>query len=33
MSGHIIQEALIMVWRLWFQNKMRRRPACLPDKR
>lgn len=32
MSGHIIQEALIMVWRLWFQNKMRRRPACLPDK-
>jgi dolichol-phosphate mannosyltransferase len=26
MSGHIIQEALIMVWRLWFQNKMRRRP-------
>ena len=27
MSGHIIQEALIMVWRLWFQNKMRRRPA------
>jgi dolichol-phosphate mannosyltransferase len=32
MSGHIIQEALIMVWRLWFQNKMRRRPACLPPK-
>jgi dolichol-phosphate mannosyltransferase len=30
MSGHIIQEALLMVWRLWFQNKMRRRPACLP---
>ena len=32
MSGHIIQEALIMVWRLWLQNKMRRRPACLPPK-
>jgi dolichol-phosphate mannosyltransferase len=30
MSGHIIQEALIMVWRLWFQNKMRRRPAVTP---
>jgi len=27
MSGHIIREALVMVWRLWFQNKMRRRPA------
>ena len=33
MSGHIIREALIMVWRLWFQNKMRRRPAVPPDKR
>jgi dolichol-phosphate mannosyltransferase len=32
MSGHIIQEALIMVWRLWFQNKMRRRPAAPPAK-
>ena len=32
MSGHIIQEALIMVWRLWFQNKMRRRPAVPPAK-
>jgi dolichol-phosphate mannosyltransferase len=32
MSGHIIREALIMVWRLWFQNKMRRRPAVLPEK-
>jgi dolichol-phosphate mannosyltransferase len=32
MSGHIIQEALIMVWRLWFQNKMRRRPAVQPAK-
>jgi len=27
MSGHIVREALIMVWRLWFQNKMRRAPA------
>jgi dolichol-phosphate mannosyltransferase len=27
MSGHIVREALIMVWRLWFQNKMRRKPA------
>jgi dolichol-phosphate mannosyltransferase len=26
MSGHIIREALIMVWRLLFQNKLRRRP-------
>ena len=32
MSGHIIQEALIMVWRLWFQNKMRRRPAVPPTQ-
>jgi len=30
MSGHIIREALVMVWRLWFQNKMRRRPAAKP---
>jgi dolichol-phosphate mannosyltransferase len=30
MSGHIIREALIMVWRLWFQNGMRRRPAVPP---
>jgi dolichol-phosphate mannosyltransferase len=27
MSGHIIREALFMVWRLWFQNKLRRHPA------
>jgi dolichol-phosphate mannosyltransferase len=27
MSGHIIREALIMVWRLLFQNKLRRRPT------
>ena len=26
MSGHIVREALIMVWRLLFQNKLRRRP-------
>ncbi len=26
MSGHIVQEALIMVWRLWLQNGCRRRP-------
>ena len=32
MSCHIIYEALIMVWRLWFQNKMRRRPAMPPAK-
>jgi len=30
MSGHIVREALIMVWRLWFQNKMRRRPSKKP---
>lgn len=27
MSGHIIREAFWMVWRLWLQNKMRRRPV------
>jgi dolichol-phosphate mannosyltransferase len=32
MSGHIIREALIMVWRLWFQNKLRRRPTVPPAK-
>ncbi len=26
MSGHIVREALIMVWRLWFQNGCRRKP-------
>lgn len=26
MSGHIVREALVMVWRLWFQNGMRRAP-------
>jgi dolichol-phosphate mannosyltransferase len=32
MSGHIIREALFMVWRLWLQNKMRRRPLTPPAK-
>ena len=27
MTGHIIREAFLMVWRLWFQNGMRRRPS------
>ena len=26
MSGNIVREALWMVWRLWFQNGLRRRP-------
>lgn len=26
MAGHIVQEALIMVWRLWLQNGLRRSP-------
>jgi len=26
MSKQIVREALVMVWRLWFQNGMRRRP-------
>ncbi len=26
MSGHIVREALLMVWRLFFQNNMRRTP-------
>ena len=30
MSGHIIREACIMVLRLWFQNKLRRRPLAQP---
>jgi dolichol-phosphate mannosyltransferase len=30
MSGHIVKEALVMVWRLWAQNKCRRRPALIP---
>jgi len=31
MSGHIIREAFIMVLRLWFQNKLRRRPLAPPS--
>jgi dolichol-phosphate mannosyltransferase len=27
MSGHIVQEAFWMVWRLWFQNGCRRKPT------
>ena len=27
MSRHIVWEALFMVWRLWFQNGLRRRPV------
>ena len=30
MTGHIIREAFLMVWRLWFQNGMRRRPPAPP---
>ncbi len=29
MSGHIVREALIMVWRLWIQNRFRRSPRVL----
>src|SRR5262245_7159952 len=30
MTGHIIREAFLMVWRLWFQNGLRRRPGPPP---
>jgi dolichol-phosphate mannosyltransferase len=30
MSGHIVREAFFMVWRLWLQNGMRRRPVGPP---
>jgi dolichol-phosphate mannosyltransferase len=30
MAGHIVSEALWMVWRLWFQNGCRRRPRGVP---
>ena len=33
MSGHIVSEAFWMVWRLWLQNKMRRRPTSSPPKK
>jgi dolichol-phosphate mannosyltransferase len=32
MAGHIISEALIMVWRLLLQNKLRRHPAVVPPQ-
>ncbi len=32
MSGHIIREAFLMVWKLWMQNGCRRRPRA-PGKR
>ncbi len=32
MSGHIVREALWMVWRLLFQNNLRRRPTVPPPK-
>ena len=33
MSGHIVSEALFMVWRLFFQNGWRRRPRATKNKR
>jgi dolichol-phosphate mannosyltransferase len=33
MSGHIVREALFMVWRLWLQNGCRRRPRSRPDEK
>jgi dolichol-phosphate mannosyltransferase len=30
MSGHIVREAFLMVWRLWFQNGLRRSPRPRP---
>ena len=33
MSRHIIREAFLMVWRLWFRNNMRRRPRVPPGSR
>lgn len=32
MSGHIVREALTMVWRLWLQNGLRRRPRVAAAK-
>ncbi len=32
MSGHIMREALCMVWRLWLQNGLRRSPRPAPAK-
>jgi dolichol-phosphate mannosyltransferase len=32
MTGNIVREALLMVWRLLFQNKLRRRPQMAAPK-
>jgi dolichol-phosphate mannosyltransferase len=32
MSKQIVHEALIMVWRLWFQNGLRRSPRIMDDR-
>jgi hypothetical protein len=32
MTGHIIREALIMVWRLLFQNKLHHKPRNKPPE-
>jgi dolichol-phosphate mannosyltransferase len=32
MAGHIVSEALWMVWRLWLQNGCRRRPRGVPPQ-
>ena len=33
MSGHIVREALVMVWRLWFQNGLKRKPRAAETSR
>jgi dolichol-phosphate mannosyltransferase len=33
MSGHIIREAVLMVWRLWLQNGCRRKPRKKVEKK
>jgi dolichol-phosphate mannosyltransferase len=33
MSGKIVREALWMVWRLWIQNGLRRRPRVIPKSK
>jgi dolichol-phosphate mannosyltransferase len=33
MSGKIVREALLMVWRLWLQNGLRRRPRAAAAKK
>jgi dolichol-phosphate mannosyltransferase len=32
MSSKIVREALWIVWRMWFQNKLRRKPRPLAPK-